>query len=186
MIPATLLSGTGMGLLIASLFNFVLAGVDHAHAGSASGILSTTQELGSAIGIAVLGVLFFNFVGTNAVHSARGVEPQIRQELSSLQLPEQAQKQIVDNFTTCFNDRSNEKDPDVTPESCKQTTDPHIPAAVSQKISDTLKNAGTQANKQNFLETLRTTLYFQIALVVLVVALIPLLPKKAAAEPVIA
>lgn len=181
MIPATLIAGTGMGLLIASLFNFVLAGIDTAHAGSASGVLSTMQEVGSSLGIAVLGVLFFNLLGSNAFTAAQGVEPQIKNDLSSLHLPDIAEQQITSTFTTCFNDRANQKDPDQVPESCKQASG-QVPQPIADKINTTLKDAGTQANKDNFLETFKRTLYYQIGLVIVVLALIPLLPKKAAAE----
>ena len=37
-----------------------------AHAGSASGLLSTTGQLGSAVGVAVVGTVFFSVVERNA------------------------------------------------------------------------------------------------------------------------
>lgn len=185
MVPATLIAGTGMGLLIASLFNFVLAGIQEAYAGSASGVLSTMQEVGSSLGIAILGVLFFNLIGSNALTAAQSMTPQIKHELSSLHLPGIAEQQIIGSFNTCFTDRANQKDPDQVPESCKQASG-QLPRPIADKINTTLKDAGTQANKQNFLETFRRTLYYQIGLVILVLILIPLLPKRAPSQHAVA
>jgi len=55
-----LVAGVGMGALLAPLFDFVLAGVDDDEVGSASGVLNAMQQLGGAIGIAVLGTVFFS------------------------------------------------------------------------------------------------------------------------------
>lgn len=55
-----LVAGVGMGALLAQLFDFVLAGVDDDEVGSASGVLNAMQQLGGAIGIAVLGTVFFS------------------------------------------------------------------------------------------------------------------------------
>lgn len=180
MAPGYLLNGTGMGLVVASLFNFVLGGVTPSHAGSASGVLSTTQELGTSIGIAVIGVIFFSLIGTNANASADTVAPQIRRELSAMHVPDAAQSGIIKAFNVCFHDRANEKDPYVTPASCNQTSaSPNLPPQLGQKIAAILKTAGTQANKDNFVATFRTTLVYQIAIFAVVALLIPILPKRA-------
>src|SRR3954471_5920332 len=55
--------GAGMGAMLAPLFDFVLAGVDDDEVGSASGVLNAMQQLGGAIGIAVIGTVFFSIAG---------------------------------------------------------------------------------------------------------------------------
>jgi EmrB/QacA subfamily drug resistance transporter len=57
--PGLALVGFGIGLVLVPLSSAVLAGVDPEHAGSASGVLSTAQQIGGAIGVAVIGVVFF-------------------------------------------------------------------------------------------------------------------------------
>jgi EmrB/QacA subfamily drug resistance transporter len=57
-----LLAGVGMGAILAPLFDIVLAGVDDDEVGSASGTLNAMQQLGAALGIAVLGTVFFSAV----------------------------------------------------------------------------------------------------------------------------
>lgn len=57
-VPGVLVAGVGMGLMIAPLFNVILAGVDDHEVGSAAGVLTAVQQLGSAVGVAVLGTVF--------------------------------------------------------------------------------------------------------------------------------
>jgi EmrB/QacA subfamily drug resistance transporter len=58
LIPALLLLGTGQGLLMTPLLNTVLGGIRDGDIGSASGMLSTMQQVGGAFGVAVAGILF--------------------------------------------------------------------------------------------------------------------------------
>lgn len=58
LIPALLLVGVGQGLLITPLLNTVLGGIRDGHIGSASGMLSTMQQVGGAFGVAIAGILF--------------------------------------------------------------------------------------------------------------------------------
>jgi EmrB/QacA subfamily drug resistance transporter len=54
-----LVAGIGSGLFIAPNAQFIVATVDRAEAGAASGVIGTAQRIGSAIGIAVIGSVFF-------------------------------------------------------------------------------------------------------------------------------
>ncbi|MGP4094641.1 MFS transporter [Nonomuraea sp. KM90] len=62
--PGLALVGIGMGLTMAPFFDIVLAGVEPHESGSASGTLTGVQQLGGALGTAVLGTLFFNLLGS--------------------------------------------------------------------------------------------------------------------------
>lgn len=59
--PAVLLiiGGVGMGLIIVPVFDVALATVPAADAGGASGALTTIQQIGGSLGIAVIGGIFF-------------------------------------------------------------------------------------------------------------------------------
>jgi hypothetical protein len=61
--PGLLLLGAGQGLCITPLTTTVLGHADPATAGSVSGALSTAQQVGNSIGVAVTGVLFFGTLG---------------------------------------------------------------------------------------------------------------------------
>lgn len=54
-----LVAGTGSGLFIAPNAQFIIATVDRQEAGAASGVIATMQRLGTAIGIAIIGSVFF-------------------------------------------------------------------------------------------------------------------------------
>ena len=53
------IAGAGLGLLVVPLVNVVLAAVPVDTAGGASGTFSTAQQVGGALGIAVIGSVFF-------------------------------------------------------------------------------------------------------------------------------
>jgi MFS family permease len=63
-------AGIGMGAMLAPLFDFVLAGVDDDEVGSASGVLNATQQLAGAVGIAVLGTIFFSAAASSGMAEA--------------------------------------------------------------------------------------------------------------------
>jgi EmrB/QacA subfamily drug resistance transporter len=65
-----LVAGVGMGAMLAPLFDFVLAGVDDDEVGSASGVLNAMQQLGGAIGIAVIGTVFFSVAASGGMIDA--------------------------------------------------------------------------------------------------------------------
>jgi MFS family permease len=57
--PGLLLIGGGMGLCLTSLNTSVLAHATPQSAGAVSGAMTTTQQVGNALGVAVTGVIFF-------------------------------------------------------------------------------------------------------------------------------
>jgi EmrB/QacA subfamily drug resistance transporter len=67
--PALLLIGAGMGLVITPLTATVLGAVEPARAGAAAGALSTMQQVGNALGVAVTGVLFFGALHAGFAHA---------------------------------------------------------------------------------------------------------------------
>jgi len=65
LIPPLFIYGMGVGLATAQLTGVVLAEVPVARSGQASGTSSTTRQLGSALGIAILGTVLFTSLGSN-------------------------------------------------------------------------------------------------------------------------
>ena len=63
MAPCLAMAGLGMGMIIGPLGPIVLSNVDVRHAGSASGVLSSVQQLGLASGAAGVSSLFFAALG---------------------------------------------------------------------------------------------------------------------------
>ncbi|MFE2146344.1 MFS transporter [Streptomyces sp. NPDC059456] len=71
--------GVGMGLIVAPLNDTILSQVPREHAGSASGLINTTGQMGNALGLGLTSVVFFGLIDddrvlgapyVNAFHSA--------------------------------------------------------------------------------------------------------------------
>ncbi|MGW4727976.1 MFS transporter [Streptomyces shenzhenensis] len=54
--------GVGMGLIVAPLTDAVLSEVPREHAGSASGLINTVQQMGNALGLGLVSVVFFGVI----------------------------------------------------------------------------------------------------------------------------
>ena len=67
--PGLALAGAGMGVALASLVGTVMATVEPADAGTVSGTFSTLQQLGNAVGVAVIGNVYFGLVDHGAAHA---------------------------------------------------------------------------------------------------------------------
>jgi EmrB/QacA subfamily drug resistance transporter len=67
--PALLLIGAGMGLVLTPLTSTVLANLAPQNAGAASGALSTMQQVGNALGVAITGVIFFGSIKHGYSHA---------------------------------------------------------------------------------------------------------------------
>jgi MFS family permease len=72
LLPWFLLSGLGMGIAIAPMFQLVLAGVPPQDAGGGSGALQAIQQVGSALGIAIVSEIFFSDLARNAAAGMTG------------------------------------------------------------------------------------------------------------------
>jgi MFS family permease len=79
--PALAVAGVGMGITMPSLFDFILADVPPRHAGSASGVVNTIVQLGSATGIAIVGVIFLGLVDASTAPPADALTTAIGQTL---------------------------------------------------------------------------------------------------------
>ncbi|WP_371785114.1 MFS transporter [Streptosporangium subroseum] len=66
-IPGLFIAGAGLGFVMAPLPAIVLAGTAPQHAASASGVLNTSQQAGNAIGVAVIGAVFYSALGDQPV-----------------------------------------------------------------------------------------------------------------------
>lgn len=64
MLPVLLLQGCGLGMVMAPLVATVLSGLPAQHAGVASGVMATMQQVGNALGVALIGVLYYDDYGT--------------------------------------------------------------------------------------------------------------------------
>jgi EmrB/QacA subfamily drug resistance transporter len=197
-IPGLLVTGAGMALIMSPMFSVVLTDVDSKHAGSASGVLNAVQQLGGAVGTALIGVFFFGQLVTSAPASFTSVEPSIRSSLADAHLPKTTEDEILKGAKTCFVDTNKAKDASETPESCKKLQQPaaapsaemlaHMPPeqisqmkAAQEKTGKIIGNAITdgvkKANAANFADAFRVAVLFELGILAAVFLLSFALPR---------
>ncbi|MFB7464131.1 MFS transporter [Streptomyces sp. NPDC056224] len=66
--------GLGMGLIVAPLTDAVLSEVPREHAGSASGLINSTMQMGNALGLALTSVVYFGVIENETVFGAPYVD----------------------------------------------------------------------------------------------------------------
>jgi len=175
-----LITGIGMGLVVAPIFDLILTDVPTRDAGSASGLLNTSQQLGQAFGIALTALVFFNMMGTNATKAVDDQKPAVTRQLVAAGVPAQQADQIFASFKQCSVDRAKEKDPSNLPASCPNPAhpDPNQPPAVGQILAAQAVKAGQQTMVNGY----ETTLWFVAAGQFLVFLLMFFLPKNVRAK----
>jgi EmrB/QacA subfamily drug resistance transporter len=173
LIPALFVCGLGLGTVIAPLLHVILAGVPQRDAGSASGVLTTFQQLGGAIGIAVVGVIFFGLLGARADTSSATVITQLRSDLIAANVPQTQIDSAVAQFTRCFHDRASESDPAVIPPSCPSSS----AGGGTSPVAAAFTRAATLARARDFVSSMELTIIYNIALWVVTGLLALLLPN---------
>jgi EmrB/QacA subfamily drug resistance transporter len=175
LVPGLVAAGLGLGAVIAPLADIVLARVPAQEAGSASGVFNTGLQLGNSIGIAVIGVIFFGMLGSQSGPAATAVAPQLRAGLAAASVPAQVTGRLETQFRVCLHDRLVASDPTVTPPSCRPAAGRALPAAAQRAIA----SAGGSAVRDDFAASVQRTLWFQVGVFLLAVALMFVLPAGA-------
>jgi Na+/melibiose symporter-like transporter len=178
--PALFVSGLGMGLVVAPLVTIILAGIQHGHAGSASGVLTTVQQVGAALGVAVIGVLFFGMLSSHADQAAREVQPQLEAQLVAAGMPAARIAPALELFRLCFDARAQAPDPNVIPTICARFAGPQSAAAL--RIGEVFSAAAAQARARDFSDAFRAATLFNAAVFGLTFVLAFLLPRPAPAR----
>ena len=173
LLPALLLCGLGLGSVVAPLVNVVLAGIRGQDAGAASGVLSTVQQVGGAVGVALIGVIFFGLLGSQAAGVADDLIPGLRGELQGAGLPPAVTQQVAAGFRTCFEDRANAKDPSAVPASCARA---QAQGQSQPQLAKVVGATADSARRQNFSKAFQRTLLFEVAVFLACFLLVFLLP----------
>lgn len=174
MVLPLLVTGIGFGIVVAPTIDMLLGQIPDREAGAASGLLNTGQQLGLALGVALVGIVFFGQLDHDSARGVDAVAAQTRAELATAGLPGPVQEEILAGFLACVQDRTAEVDPAVVPESCRTGGDP--------AVAKTLADAGLEANAVNFANTFDYTLKWGIGLMALVCLGFLALPKDAKLE----
>ena len=165
LVPGMSITGLGFGAVVAPLFDFALAEVPTDDAGAGSGVLGAVQQLGGAVGVAVIGVVFFNALAPAGQAAARTEARALRAQVPSF---------VVDAFLACGKAQSASKDPTVVPDACRPPAgvDPANPVLVA------VRGAAVRVQRQAFSTAYRHALLADgIAMAVAVGATL-LLPRR--------
>ncbi|HUZ68914.1 MAG TPA: DHA2 family efflux MFS transporter permease subunit [Candidatus Saccharimonadales bacterium] len=173
LIPSFLVSGLGLGTVIAPLLNIILAGVPGRDAGSASGVLTTFQQLGGAIGVAVVGVVFFGLLSSRATTAIATVTPRLQAQLAAAGVPPAQAEASIATFTRCFKAQASSSDPTQPIPGCptagtKQTTNP---------VSSAFSSAARVALGRTFVSSVERILLFNVGFWTLTGILSMFLPR---------
>jgi EmrB/QacA subfamily drug resistance transporter len=178
LLPSFAVSGLGMGTVIAPLLTVILAGVPPRDAGSASGVLATFQQIGGAIGVAVVGVIFFGLLSSQSSNATSAVTPALRQQLAAARLPGPAVDASVQRFTRCFHERAGSNDPTQPIPGCRFPS-----ASTGDPAATAFSRAASGALARDFVASLERTLFFNAALWFLVAVQAMFLPRARISAP---
>ncbi|MGH9044622.1 MAG: MFS transporter [Acidimicrobiales bacterium] len=171
LLPSLAFAGIGSGLTIAPNTNAVLARVPLASAGAAGGVLSTAQRVGTALGVAIVGVLLFGALAQGAPSAAAARAVPLNHELIGQGLSSPARRHILQTFGTCFDRRAGSADPSIAPRGCPGQSQSPSP------LSATLEHAGRLALAQDFTSATVISMWFNVGAVVLAFLLAFLFPR---------
>jgi MFS family permease len=171
MVPALAVAGFGFGTVIAPLADVILAGVAEQDAGSASGVLNTGFQLGSSIGLAIIGVIFFGFLGSQAAPAVASVP--VRAGLVAAGLPARYAGPVTARFGDCLHDRLVASDPTVTPPACRTSA---VGVTLPPAAEKVLTASAAIAVKRDFTAATERTLWYQVGVFTLSFILMLALP----------
>ncbi len=184
MVPALAVCGLGLGLVVAPLINIILAGIHAGSAGSASGVLTTVQQVGGALGVAIVGIIFFGQVSGYAPTVAQSSSPTLATQLVRAGLPETAVAGVTNTFSRCFVARSASSDPSTNPPGCPDVSSPgSCPASApaypvtTATLACVVGPIAAQAVAQDFDHAFRDSLFFEMGCFGLVFLMVLVLPR---------
>jgi EmrB/QacA subfamily drug resistance transporter len=184
LIPALLFTGIGLGMFLAPFFDIVLAGVESGEYGSASGTLNAVQQFAGALGVAVLGTVFFGVLGGHVAAAVDSRAPALRTQLSAVGVAPGDQDAIVAGLRGCEHDRATAGDPAAVPASCGRL-DAAVGEAASQHgpaVGRAVGTAAGQAAKEGFTSAVQETIWTVLALLAAAFLLGFLVPLKASQQ----
>lgn len=174
LLPGLVIFGLGMGMLFAAIFAVLYNDIDPRFAGAASGLQNTFQQIAGAIGVAVIGTVFFGAISGHAVTSFAQVAPQLKSQLVAEHLPPPAASAVISKVKQCFHDRAASSDPSATSKSCQQ---PASNSPAERKIASEIASAASSANADNFSRAFKLATIYELAILLAAFILSFLLPR---------
>lgn len=186
--PVLFVGGIGIGLFLPPVANLILSGIQAKAAGSASGVLSTVQQVGGTVGVALIGVVFFGVLGSYAPSAAQAQIPALHAALTDAGLPPAAAGGVTAGFHRCFVDRVRSNDVSALPPSCQRLEKaaqaaplpPRVKAEIERAVS---VDAASGALALDFRRAFEASLVYELVVFALAALATLLLPRVRFAEP---
>ncbi|MDQ2904393.1 MAG: MFS transporter [Chloroflexota bacterium] len=167
--------GLGEGFVLPTLVNTVLSGIQSRDAGSIAGVFTTMQQISGAIGVAIIGILFFGQLATHANIASHQLTTPLQHELQAEGLPRAEIRRMTNTFQACFDDQTPESDSALQPESCQRLA---IESQISHRTYATVLHTIDQAKIQNYAYAFAVAVWFNIGLLLITFVLTFWLPSK--------
>jgi hypothetical protein len=123
--------------------------------------------------VALIGVVFFGLLGSQAAGVADDVIPGLRADLHAAGVPPAVTQQVAAGFRTCFEDRANAKDPSAVPASCARA---QAQGQSQPQLAQVVGAAADAARRQSFSQAFQRSLLFEIGVFLASFLLVFLLP----------
>ncbi|GAA1462870.1 DHA2 family efflux MFS transporter permease subunit [Williamsia maris] len=150
------IGGIGTGLFVAPLQATILSGTSTATVGSASGSIPTVQQVGASIGLAVIGIFFFNQVADQSVPAVRDGSQVLTQRLTTTEVPGSVQQFVIDEFARCAREQLASARPEVVPPGCAGTASApsngtDMRSTIARQAAPAIREAGRDVAAHSFL-----------------------------------
>lgn len=182
LLPAEIVMGLGLGMVVSTNNNITLAEARGPSAGSATGIQSAVSQFGNAMGVAILGTIFFGMLGSHASAAGDQVIPTLRSQLAAQSVPSTTIDQVVTDFRHCLHDEAHASDPTVLPASCRPASMQQMPAQLSSKINPIVTEQATQATRRDFSSAMSRSLWYEVVVFGICIIVLFFLPFRRGAD----
>ena len=154
------------------LTGVVLAGIARDDAGAASGVLVTAQQIGGALGVALIGVALFGALAGHAPVVSGALAPDLARQLAGTAAGGTTGATVA-GFRACADDRARSNEPATIPASCRDLTAGAADPASASVVAAFLQ----RANARNYANAFAVGMLAATGLLLAAVACALALPR---------
>ena len=170
--------GLGFGMVMAPIPDYATSEAPRQDAGSASGLVNTNQQLGFAVGTALVAAVFFGALSGNAAHSAANRTPELTKQLTSVSVSAPDAQGVAAYYQQCTAAQAQAEAWSVPQ---RQLCTP-APAALSQpQAAAAFDKVAKDGIAATFVKTFSTSLWWFVGITGLAFLLMLRMPRKNAA-----
>lgn len=175
--PAEIIVGLGLGTIVTTVNDVVLAEATGPSAGSGSGVQATMGQTGNAVGVAIIGAIFFGLLSGGAVGAASAQVPTFAAQMQQLAVPSATAAALETDLTACFAGEASAADPGKILAPCLAMTSTAA-SAHDPRLVTLVDSTLTNTTRKHFSTSMATSLIYEIVVYLLVLLLVFLLPFR--------